>query len=336
MRDEQLVLAAELQLDVVAGDARDGLRVEAQELADAVVLVDDVVAGPQVGEARERAAEAQRGRRPRAPAEDLRGGQQRQTEGASRRSRGARARRRSRRPGTAGQAAPRRRARGASTRRRPSSARSASPRCGNATTTRMPAADQAAQLVLGLGEAAARERRALSLEPRRRRRERVEPRRARAITAGSSSAARVGLAALRRRQVRADLRRDARARSPPTGPGSQAASAACSASSSSSGTSPLGTGWRPSVVALPGLEVGGLREPLGGRVDDRVRERLERALGEQRVRREALDLVAEELDAQRRLAGRREDVDDVAADRHLAAIVDARRRARSRPRRAPR
>ena len=46
VRDEQLVLAAEGELDVVAGDARDGLDVEAEELADAVVLVHDVVARP--------------------------------------------------------------------------------------------------------------------------------------------------------------------------------------------------------------------------------------------------------------------------------------------------
>ena len=62
MRDVEPVLAAEREVEVVARDARDLLRLEAEQLADAVVLVDDVVADAEVGEARERPAEA-RGRR---------------------------------------------------------------------------------------------------------------------------------------------------------------------------------------------------------------------------------------------------------------------------------
>ena len=50
-RHEDLVVALELEVQVVAGDAGDGLGVEAGEARDAVVLVDDVVAGAQVGEA---------------------------------------------------------------------------------------------------------------------------------------------------------------------------------------------------------------------------------------------------------------------------------------------
>ncbi len=49
---------------------------------------------------------------------------------------------------------------------------------------------------------------------------------------------------------------------------------------------------------------------------------MERALSEGRERAHRLDLVAEELDPERLAAGRREDVDDAAAHRELAAIVD--------------
>src|SRR3954470_17241963 len=55
-RHEDAVGAGELQLEVVARDAADGLRLEAGELGEAVVLVDDDVAGPQVGERPQRAA----------------------------------------------------------------------------------------------------------------------------------------------------------------------------------------------------------------------------------------------------------------------------------------
>ena len=56
VRDVEPVLAAEREQEIVARHARDRLRLEAEELADAVVLVDDVVAGAEVGEALERAA----------------------------------------------------------------------------------------------------------------------------------------------------------------------------------------------------------------------------------------------------------------------------------------
>ena len=71
MRDVEPVLAAEAEEEVVARDAGDLLRLEAEELADAVVLVDDEVAGAQVGEGCERPAEAVVGAR-RPLAEDLR------------------------------------------------------------------------------------------------------------------------------------------------------------------------------------------------------------------------------------------------------------------------
>ena len=50
-RHEDLVRALELEVQVVAGDAGDGLGVEAGEAREPVVLVDDDVAGAQVGEA---------------------------------------------------------------------------------------------------------------------------------------------------------------------------------------------------------------------------------------------------------------------------------------------
>ena len=95
VRDEDAVLAAEREQQVVADDAGDLLRLEAEQLRDAVVLVDDVVARAQVGEARERAAD-RRGRARGALAEDLRVGQQRDRRGRARRSRAAPARRRTR------------------------------------------------------------------------------------------------------------------------------------------------------------------------------------------------------------------------------------------------
>ena len=51
-----LSVPGELEVEVVAGDAGDGLRVEAGEAREAVVLVDDDVAGAQVGERAQRAA----------------------------------------------------------------------------------------------------------------------------------------------------------------------------------------------------------------------------------------------------------------------------------------
>ena len=61
---------------------------------------------------------------------------------------------------------------------------------------------------------------------------------------------------------------------------------------------------------------------LGGRVDRAGLDRVQRALGERRERADRLHLVAEELDAQRLAAGRREDVDEAAADGELPAVVD--------------
>src|SRR5581483_9269938 len=71
VRDVEAVLAAEREEQVVAGDAGDLLRLEAEQLPDPVVLVDDVVAGAQVGERLQGAPKARVCAR-RALAEDLR------------------------------------------------------------------------------------------------------------------------------------------------------------------------------------------------------------------------------------------------------------------------
>ena len=79
MRDVEPVVAAEAEEEVVARDARDLLRLEAEQLADAVVLVHDVVAGAQVGERLQRAAaDSALARRPLP--EDLRVGEQSEPE----------------------------------------------------------------------------------------------------------------------------------------------------------------------------------------------------------------------------------------------------------------
>ena len=54
----------------------------------------------------------------------------------------------------------------------------------------------------------------------------------------------------------------------------------------------------------------------------RVGDLAQRALRERRERADLLDLVAEELDPQRLAAGRREHIDEPAADGELAALLD--------------
>src|SRR4029077_3842057 len=66
VRDEDAILAAEAEQEVIADDARHLLRLEAEQLGDAMVLVHDVVAGAQVREACKGAAD--RGGRPRGAA----------------------------------------------------------------------------------------------------------------------------------------------------------------------------------------------------------------------------------------------------------------------------
>ena len=88
---------------------------------------------------------------------------------------------------------------------------------------------------------------------------------------------------------------------------------------------------RPTPVGV--WPVSQSRRP-GGRAR-RSRSRSERWVND-REGRQALDLVAEELDPDRLAAGRREDVDQAAADRELRRAPRRCRRARSPPRPAPR
>jgi hypothetical protein len=161
VRDVEAVVALEAEEEVVARDPGDGLRLEAEELPDAVILVDDVVARCEVGEALQRAADARIGAR-RALRKIC----------VSGRGRGPRSRE--------DEAAPRRRdgeeeafligslSPGSSTsgsmRRQKAFVCSASPRCANVTTTRLPGAHEREEVALGLGEPARRDRGSLRLE----------------------------------------------------------------------------------------------------------------------------------------------------------------------------
>ena len=73
------------------------------------------------------------------------------------------------------------------------------------------------------------------------------------------------------------------------------------------------------VVRLLGEEVGAT---LRGWIHDDLVCGMERPLRERRERANLLDLVTEQLDAERFSAGRREDVHDAAADCELTAFVD--------------
>ncbi len=70
VRDVEAVLAAEREQEVVARHARDRLRLEAEQLPDAVILVHDVVAAAEVGERLE-SPPAEAALAGRAAAEDL-------------------------------------------------------------------------------------------------------------------------------------------------------------------------------------------------------------------------------------------------------------------------
>jgi hypothetical protein len=79
VRHVQPVVAAEAEEQVVARDPGHGLRLEAEEVSDPVILVNDVVTGAQVGERLERPPDAGVGSR-RALAEDLRVREQREAQ----------------------------------------------------------------------------------------------------------------------------------------------------------------------------------------------------------------------------------------------------------------
>ena len=142
VRDVEAVVAAEREQQVVARDAGDLLRLEAEQLADAVVLVHDVVAGAQVGERLQRATAEARARR---------GTRRRKTWWSGRSTRPSSRQTKPRRAGATAKKSPASlgsvspgSSSCASTRRSMFCVRSASPRCGNATTTRWPARTNAA------------------------------------------------------------------------------------------------------------------------------------------------------------------------------------------------
>ena len=190
------------------------------------------------------------------------------------------------------------------------------------------------QLVLGLADAAARERRALRLEAARR--------------PASGSSARDALEQLDDRRlahVGALARRAASGSRRPRPRRSRAAvehaiglpgadARRARSARARSGTRPFGTGTSSSCVHSS-TSAGARRASRAGCRSLRC-ELGERALREHREARDALDLVAEELDAHGLCAGRREDVEDVAAHGQLAAVADALDALVARARRAPR
>ena len=305
VRDVQAVLAAEREQQVVARDAGDLLRLEAEQLADAVVLVDDVVAGAEVGERLERAA-ADPALARDAAAEDLVVGQQHEPELAP------------------DEAAAGRRDREQDLRLvRDRVARLEHPRLDLAQHVlgaqrlaavrerdddALPRADERRQLVLRLGEPARGDRRPLRLERellslrervelgRAVERDRLEP----VLLPDPAHVVRledeVGAARERRHEV---------VRHRP----------------------------RLALFAVPLLDE--VEAALDGRIDDRLLHRVQRALRERREGADRLDLVAEELDAERLASRRREDVDRARRGRRTARGRRRARPARSRRGRAP-
>ncbi len=163
----------------------------------------------------------------------------------------------------------------------------------------VPGPDERAELVLGLGEPAGDDGRPLRLEGvRLRLRKRVELRgaaerdRPEALLLGEATNLLglpddVGWAADRRDEVGRDL------------------------------------GDRLAVLVRAEVGLDQIGPPLGRGIDDRVVRGMQRALRERGKCANLLDLVAEQLDAERLATGRGKDVDDAAADGELTALVDA-------------
>ena len=133
VRHVQPVLPAEREQQVVARDPADGLGLEAEQLPDAVILVDDVVPRAEVGERPQCPRHTGLARRP--PPEDLRLGHERDAELAPDEPRRAGEAAKSSAP-SAGRAS--RLEHRASARRSRRCVRRASPRWGKETTTRRP------------------------------------------------------------------------------------------------------------------------------------------------------------------------------------------------------
>jgi hypothetical protein len=293
MRHVQAVVAAEADEEVVAGDLGHGLRLEAEQLPDPVVLVDDEVAGAQVGEALQRPP-GRRGPGARALAEDLGVRQQNEAEVAP------------------DEAAPRGRDGegelrlvGEPVARLEDSRLDASQQVRRAQRlaavregddNAVAGTDEPGKLGLGLGQAARRDGGPLSLEGEGlAARERLELRgaRERQLLPELLAPRLANVVRLPDQVWRTIERRDEVARD----------------------------GRRLVVVAEGRLcQVG---SALGRGVDDGAVHVVQRTLGERRERAHRFDLVAEKLDPQRLAPRRREDVDQSAADGELAALLDA-------------
>ncbi len=296
MRDVQPVLAAERQMEVVARDPGHLLRLEAEQLADAVVLVHHVVADTQIGEARERPAEPPVRARG-SLAEDLRVREQDETQLAPDEP-AARRRDRETQRRVGGERLPVREHRRLDLpqeRRLPLGLAAMRERHDDA----VPRADESGELVLRLGEAARRDGRPLRLERvRLRLRERVElgravegnPRKA-LLLGDATDVVRLPDEIWRALDRRDEILRDLDDRL---------------------------------AVALlrPEVDVEQIGAALDCRMDDRVVGRVQRTLRERREGAHLLDLVAEELDPERLPAGGREHVDDPTAHGELASLVD--------------
>ena len=294
MRDVEAVVAPEGEEEVVARDARDLLRLEAEQPPDAVVLVDDEVARPQVGEGGKRAAEAAVGAR-RSLAEDLRIGQQNEAELApdepAARGRDGEeelwllgellAGLEHARVGALEEVLRAQRLTGV----------------GKRDDDPVTAANEARELRLGLGEPACGDRRPLGLErerlPLRKRVELGAPLERDLLEALLRPDAphlvrlpdEVGHAVEHRHEIAGDFGRDGL------------------------------------EVVVRERRLRQLGTPLDGRVDHGALDRMERALREGRERSHLLDLVAVELDAKRLATRGREDVDEPAAHCELAALL---------------
>ena len=295
VRDVEPVLAAERQQEVVARDARDGLGLEAHQLADAVILVDDEVARAQVGEGLERPAHPGAGTRG-ALAKDLRVGQERKPEL------------------TPDEAPPDRRDGeeevGLSRKLAVEYVRLHTPeqvlRPERVAPVREgdddpePGLQKGAELVLGLGETACGEGGPLRLE-----RERL--------------AAREGV----------ELRGSLEAKLAPEflAPDRAHLVGLPDEVGDVGEGRPEVAGHRRRLPLIPMEQtvtwIDEVEAALGGGVHDRVLYRVERPLGEGREGAHGLDLVPEEVDAERLAARRREDVEDAAPHRKLAALLDA-------------
>ena len=287
MRDVEPILAFEREEEVVARDPGDVLRLEAEQTPDAVILVHDVVADTEVGERLERTAEPRVDSRG-ALAEDLRVGKQRDPEVSPHEATASRAddecERRLGRQGV--DVLPDDRLDLAQESLRSQRLALVRERHDHAATL----ADHAGELVLGFGEAAGGDGRSLRLEDvRLRARQRVEPRSA--------------------------LERRARRVPPPR----HTPTTSSSCQTRSGGRSSSGT--RSLVVLGERSELRVAVGPLARREDHGLVDRVERALRERRERPDLLDLVSEELDAQRLAAGAREDVDETAAHGDLPALL---------------